>query len=130
MYRFYSRPEYEMPSYRRTKEGIKLIKKSRVTIVGEIKDDKLNIAVARCSAKDQFIKKTGRSIAEGRLAKGKILTSFTIDPLKKITTEEFITAAQGVAAYVIETKSLYNVSEDDILKWLEENIEFINVDFE
>jgi len=61
MYRFYSEPNQPV----------------RVTVVGLFVDGWLYTAVSRCSNKDNFIRKKGRMIAEGRLVKGKY-----IKPLK------------------------------------------------
>jgi hypothetical protein len=44
---------------------------NRVVIVGEFKDNKWQFACARTSKKDRYVKKIGRSIAEGRLKNGK-----------------------------------------------------------
>ena len=53
--------------------------KNRVAVVGECKDGVLKVAVARCSKKDSFIRKKGRAIAEGRLLKGKLHSSYPMD---------------------------------------------------
>lgn len=47
----------------------------RVVITGEHKDGILKLAAARCSKKDQFIKKKGRTISENRLKGGKLYAS-------------------------------------------------------
>jgi hypothetical protein len=89
MYRFYSRP---MGSGHRS---------PRVVVIGMFDSGILKIAVSRCSHKDNFIKKTGRVIAEGRLAKGKIHSSYSVD---KITSEYFIKLASDIAFEVATTK--------------------------
>lgn len=56
-------------------------KKPRVTICGVIREDNvfvnvyLSIGIARCSEKDNFNKKKGRTIAKGRAYKNSIVTS-------------------------------------------------------
>lgn len=54
IYIFYSKVEKNQP---------------RVTVAGFVKDNVLYTAVARCSKKDQFVRKIGRAIATGRLRK-------------------------------------------------------------
>jgi hypothetical protein len=89
MFRFYSRPP---------------LTKSRVSVVADIREDLYHIAVSRCSAKDQFLKKKGRAIAEGRLAKGKV---YATHPVKTGKTGEFIAIAKQVAMEVDESKIVY-----------------------
>jgi len=48
---------------------------NRTTVVGSFHENgDLEVAVARCSKKDSFIKRKGAKIAEGRLAGGKSVT--------------------------------------------------------
>lgn len=48
--------------------------RNRVTVVGEQRENgEFVFAAARCSNKDNFSRKRGRKIAEGRLAKGHII---------------------------------------------------------
>ncbi len=64
MLRFYSKPIKNEP---------------RISVVGEHKDGLLKIAVARCSIKDQFVKKTGRTLAEKRLSENKLYEEIRIN---------------------------------------------------
>jgi hypothetical protein len=66
----------------------------RVTIVGQLKNNILKLASARCSIKDNFCKKTGRSIAEGRLAKGKVYKEI---PMESCNIETFVNEAKEAA---------------------------------
>lgn len=77
---------------------------SRVAVVGEIKGNTLSIAAARCSEKDNFIRKKGRMIAEGRLQKGKLHSTYEIPGC---TGDKFVEIAKYVAANVaIEKKPI------------------------
>lgn len=86
MFRFYSNPEET---------------KNRVTVIGEHSEGMLNIAIAVCSKKDNFYRKKGRAIAEGRLKKGKFYAQFKKD---NCTTKEFIALAQEISAKASKTK--------------------------
>lgn len=89
IYRFYSKP----------------ILNVRVFIIGEWKDSILKIAVARCSHKDQFVRKTGRDIAEERLVKNKLyLESKVLTPL---TSKEFISMANLLSYLIVASKKVY-----------------------
>lgn len=88
MYNFYSKP-------------IKKGSNERVSVVGQHNDGMLQIAAARCSAKDQFSRKTGRAIAEKRLEEKK--TYITI-PVEKCDISLFLLVAQGVSQNVLKTK--------------------------
>lgn len=70
----------------------------RVTVVGNYVDGVLNLSVARCSAKDPFIKKVGRDIAIDRLSVGKYIYSLKSN---EITVNRFAGAARAVANAVI-----------------------------
>jgi hypothetical protein len=86
LFRFYSKPADS---------------KIRVAVVGEYSKKVLKIAVARCSKKDSFIRKKGKAIAEGRLAKGKIHSSYK---LEECPISMFIEIAKNVSEEVIHTK--------------------------
>jgi hypothetical protein len=88
MYRFYSSPESQ----------------NRVTVVGVVENDVLKIAVAICSKKDRFVRKIGRSIAEGRLKKG--IYYETCPLTAPVPTKDFIDIAQRIANEVVETKQI------------------------
>ena len=82
MCRFYSRPQET---------------KVRVSIVGEYSEGVLKIAVARCSNKDNFHKKKGRMIAEGRLAKNKL---FDIIKMQDCSIRKFVEIAKKISQTV------------------------------
>ena len=88
MFRFYSNPQ----------------EKIRVSVVGEHSDGELRIAVARCSNKDNFYRKKGRMIAEGRLAKGKIYAHI---PMEECDVSTFVRIASKLAEEVKKTKKIY-----------------------
>lgn len=48
--------------------------KGGITVAYEVDDDTVEIATARCSDRDNYCRKTGRSIAEGRFRAGKTRT--------------------------------------------------------
>lgn len=86
MYRFYSSPN----------QGV------RVSVVGDYTEGGyLEIAVARCSSKDPFVRKKGRLIAEGRLRKGRL---HSVHSLPRCTSEDFVRIAKEVAEEVIISK--------------------------
>lgn len=71
------------------------IKENRVTAAIKVKDDVAHVALAFCCPRDQFSKKLGRIIAEGRLAhKGPHFTwPVSPDRRTKEQVHEFILAA-------------------------------------
>lgn len=87
MYRFYSSPYGT----------------SRVSVVGNHENGVLQVAVARCSEKDNFIRKKGRMIAEGRLRKGKIYRNV---PLQSCDIQQFVEIAKEITLEVITTKKV------------------------
>lgn len=68
-------------------------------------NDILNVAVARCSEKDQFVKKTGRELAEKRLNANELYCKYRVQNCKG---KEFIKIAQQVAKEVTNTVVIYN----------------------
>jgi hypothetical protein len=76
----------------------------RVTVVGEHSEGVLKIAVSRCSNKDNFYRKKGRLIAEGRLAKGKV---FAYIPMEECNVPKFVDIATKLANEVKRTKKIY-----------------------
>ena len=66
----------------------------RVSVVGKHTDGMLNIAVSRCSKKDNFNRKIGRSIAEGRLKRGYFFSQIPID---ECDSKAFVEIAKTVA---------------------------------
>ena len=76
---------------------------SRVSVVGIHENGVLKIAVSRSSEKDHFIRKKGRMIAEGRLAKGKIHSQYN---LPGCDIQEFIRYAKNIANDVLLTKQV------------------------
>lgn len=88
MFRFYSKPSNS---------------KVRVAVVGKEINNELCIAVARCSQKDQFCKKTGRELAEKRLENQEIFHKVA---LPECSAYNFLLIAQGVVSEVIKTKKI------------------------
>ena len=99
MYRFYSNPK---------EEG-----QTRVVVVGDYSDNKLKIAVSRCSQRDSFVKIKGRHIAEGRLNKGKL---FSITPMNVCDSNIFVQVAKAIAKTVNKTKRcvLIDIKQESI----------------
>lgn len=62
--------------------------KGRITAAIDVdstrKNKIANIALAFCSPKDQFCRKTGRLISEGRLSKGKYFYQISLDSTKGV----------------------------------------------
>lgn len=56
----------------------------RVTVAGKIEDNKLKLAVARCSEKDQFIKKVGRELSIERLNNNQLISEVDVTGIEKI----------------------------------------------
>lgn len=77
----------------------------RVTVVGEIADGVLNIAVSRCGEEDRFVfnKNEGRYNALLRLANGNIFTSV---PCEKPSLAKFIAVAKVVSDIVINHSTI------------------------
>lgn len=82
--------------------------KIRVSVVAEHTEGVLKIAVSRCSAKDQFIKKKGRAIAEGRLLKGKL---YKIIPMQECKVKDFMKVAEEVFKEVKKSGQIYRVEK-------------------
>ncbi len=82
---------------------------SRVTVCGEFTNGKLNLAVSRCSNADNFNRKRGRLIASGRLAKGKLAGSVS---LNNCSSETFHEIAIPLAQKVVESKVVVTCEED------------------
>lgn len=81
LYRYYSNPAWG----------------HRMTIVGELQNEVLNIAIAITNVKETFVRKIGRAIAEGRLAKGRIYSSIEFPGKSKIMSEDFVKIAENIA---------------------------------
>lgn len=88
IYRFYSNP----------------IQGARVTVVGQLEGNSLNVACARCSPRDNFVRRKGRTIAEGRLKKGKLYGAMVIGYAEQYRPKLFIELATDVAEDVAKTK--------------------------
>lgn len=94
MYRFYSNPNGN----------------GRVTVVGEQNGNIVTLAAARCSKKDQFVKKKGRAIAEGRLAKGGKSIFGTVEVTEeRMTNDEFVFLAATAADTILDTPSTVTI---------------------
>lgn len=87
MYRFYSGAE----------------NKNRVSVVGEYSEGVLKVAVARCSNKDHFFRRKGRGIAEGRLQKGKL---YITKSLEFCDVKTFVDIAKQIAYEVSISKKI------------------------
>lgn len=74
----------------------------RATVVGEFeeKTGELKIAVSLCNPKDQFNKKKGTAIAEGRMRKGKLFT--IIEGLNTCSIPQFVAIARDIAQEVAD----------------------------
>lgn len=82
---------------------------SRVAVVGVHSDGVLSLAVSRCSSKDNFEKKRGRLIAEGRLNNGlkpnaKKNTLYAQIPMDSCDVKGFLKVAQETVETVDKTK--------------------------
>lgn len=91
MFRFYSKAEET--------GGV------RVAIVGRHIDGKLQLAASRCSSKDNFSKKTGRAIAEGRLNKGKTYKELSVEDC---TIETFVSQAKEDSLLIANDPRILN----------------------
>jgi hypothetical protein len=94
LYRFYSKPKDTQ---------------NRVSVIGQFVDGNLQIAISRCSKRDNFIRKKGRLIAENRLKKGII---YKIIPYKESNDDPkekgnfFVTNAKQIAQEVANNPQL------------------------
>ena len=70
---------------------------NRVSIVGECTDGVLKVAAARCSSKDNFVRKKGRELAEKRLQSNELC--FEI-PADKCDVRTFIVIAKGLCQQI------------------------------
>ena len=87
----------------------------RVTVVGEILDGKLNVAVARCGIEDKFkfTKKEGRERAMGRLNAGDYATSV---PCESPNLAKFIEVAKTVSELVIKHSTYKKITLEETVK--------------
>mgnify|MGYP006931611145 CR=1 FL=1 len=121
MYRFYSNPyrallrdiqevlKKEKISSQDAVSRIKNLLKNRkrlvaVSVVGQLKDGQLSVATARCSKKDPFSRKRGRTIAEGRLNAGILYDVY--DCPSGLKAEEFINLASNIVEVVQKSPKL------------------------
>lgn len=89
MFTFYSKPNSEHN------------RNERVTFVGNFSDGILKIAAARCSKKDQFARKKGFQIAQGRLMKDKLIFS---QEVSSCDASQFVQIAKELSEGVIKSK--------------------------
>ena len=73
----------------------------RATFVGDFAEGMLKISVARCSKKDQFARKKGFKIAEGRFLKNKFVF---VQEMPVCTAKEFVEIAKSLTGEIIKTK--------------------------
>lgn len=85
MYRFYSKADET---------------KNRVSIVGECVNGTLKIAAARCSSKDNFVRKKGRELAEQRLANNQIYFQCKTE---SCDIKQFLYLAKSIAKEIEKT---------------------------
>ena len=87
-------------------KNVSMPKVPRVSVVGEINEETgmLNLAVARCSSRDNFCRKIGKTIAEGRLKKEKCYTQIPVT--KDFSPKNFVEIAKKVAEEVIANKTV------------------------
>jgi len=87
----------------------------RATVVGEILDGKLNIAVSRCGIEDQFLftKLEGRTRAMAKLNAGDIITSI---PCEAPNLAKFIEIAKLVSAIVIKHSTYKKVTLEETVR--------------
>ena len=71
---------------------------NRVSVAGQHSEGVLKLAVSRCSNKDNFVRKKGRLIAEGRLLKGKLHSEY---PMEVCDIQRFVEIAKNVSKDVI-----------------------------
>lgn len=87
-------------------------KNERVTFVGNFTDGVLKIAVARCSKKDQFIRRKGVQIAEGRLSKNKLVFS---QEMPNCTGAEFVEISKSLVGEIVRTKVVLMANKPAII---------------
>ena len=73
----------------------------RVTFVGEYSDGLLKIAAARCSKKDQFARKKGVKIAEGRLSKNRLIFK---QEMPDCSPKQFVDISKTLVGNILQTK--------------------------
>lgn len=81
IYRYYSNPWYG----------------NRVSVAGKFEDNKLKLAVSRCSNSDNFSKVVGRSLAEKRLKEDNVIAMF---PMRECNIKTFRDIADHVCDLV------------------------------
>lgn len=81
---------------------------NRVTVAGEHQNGVLRLAASRSSAKDRFTRKRGAAIAEGRLAKGKVIAEI---PMEECSGVAFVRTAQAVINAVQNNPAIVHGNE-------------------
>lgn len=83
----------------------KLVRPQRVTVVGQFnsKTNEFEVAVAKCSKKDQFCRKTGRELAAQRLNKKSLYMSLKGEFFTNFNQKAFNDLARAVATQVLES---------------------------
>lgn len=90
----------------------------RVTFVGEFENGLLKIASARCSKRDQFNRKKGRKIAEGRLLKDKIVFK---QEMVECSPTNFLDITRTLSSEIIRTKQVFLVHKEKTEEVLPKN---------
>lgn len=83
--------------------------KQRVTIVGQKRENKLYLSVAKCHENDSFNRKKGVLIASSRLAKGKY--NHIVDVTDSFTGKQFLAIATELEAQALLPLPLEVISE-------------------
>ena len=96
MYRFYSKANET---------------KNRVSIVGECVEGTLKIAAARCSNKDNFVRKKGRKLAEERLKNNQLYYECKTE---KCDIRQFLYLARSIAKEIENSGETIKRSIHDI----------------
>jgi len=79
---------------------------NRIAIAGMVNaENELQLAVSRCSKKDNFNRKVGRNIAEGRLLKGKLFRTVGFSDDSPVTIKDFATEAKIIENELLDVKS-------------------------
>ena len=90
----------------------------RVTFVGEFENGLLKIASSRCSKKDQFNRKKGRTIAEGRLLKNKLIFQ---KEMTDCSGANFLDITRELSSEIIRTKQVFLVHKENSEEVLPKN---------
>ena len=85
--------------YQKPLVGVK--RAPRVTVAAKVEGNVMTLSTARCSKKDQFVKKTGRQLALERLENNQVISTMNIPENTKIGAF-FISNATFLATLLTE----------------------------